>query len=129
MSDEDYGDDFAVQTVWNFDEAQSRAIFAIKELCIELFDLQALEELYWSLRALRREIRAKMSEKEKTDIENKVLELFQIREAWIKDKNTSNSNNLYIKLEEFYMYLCDLMKQHGLYFKEAEDFRKAALKR
>lgn len=126
--DGDY-DDFAVQTVWNFDEAQSRAIFTIKEMCIELFEEQNLEELYWKLRALRREIRAKMSDKEKIKIEEEVNDLFKLREKWIDDRSITNSNLFYLALEDFYMGLCDLMKLHGLYFKEAEDFRKAALKR
>ena len=35
----------------------------------------------------------------------------------------------YDVLEKFYMYLCYIMKKHGLYFREGEDMRLAVLKR
>ena len=38
-------------------------------------------------------------------------------------------NELFVGIETFYMYLCYLMKKHGLYFREGEDMSLAVLRR
>lgn len=120
---------FAIKSVWNFDEAEFMAIYSIKEQCIELFSSQNMEDLYWMLRALRREIDAKLDVKEKERVAEELTAIVDMREKILLDNDSKQKNAFYIKLEDFYLLLCDLMKEHGIYFREGDDPRRAALKR
>lgn len=121
-----------IQTKWNSDEAQLRIIFSIKEELVLRFLERDVEGVYWYLRSLRREIKAKLSTDESATVSKKLKRIDKIRLALLnKDESITKEVEdelmklLYIKEEKFYMLLCDYMKRHGLYFREKEDPRKA----
>ena len=64
------------QTIWNFDGAELQFIFSIKNNFTTLLDKWDLENAYWSLRLLRREVDAalKRINKKKNLIEEQVDE-------------------------------------------------------
>jgi len=138
------------QSVWNFDGAELYAIFDIKKRFMLNLDSWNLEQSYWDLRSLRREIDAKLKreerkviqefEKEKSKGAEKKTEKKKIDELIIKldnarkeynnsDKSDEPKADFYLELEECYMILCFIMKRHGLYFREGEDSRLAVLRR
>lgn len=138
------------QSVWNFDGAELYVIFIIKNKTREDLDSWRLEEAYWGIRSLRRELDAKLKRKQK-----KIIEDFEDEKSDGKKRETEketvdnlikgldNSKKLfnesanddeektrfYTKLEDVYMVLCHIMKVHGLYFREGEDSRLAVLRR
>lgn len=138
------------QSIWNFDGAELYVIFTIKKKINDDLTLWNLEDAYWGLRNLRRELDAKLKRKQKQIIEQFEEEHKKEKDSqtekqkvdgWITklDKAKEEYNNsardnedktkFYLELEEIYMNLCHLMKVHGLYFREGEDSRMAILKR
>lgn len=117
---------FQVKAVWNSDDAQLRIIFELKEMAASYFLSRDLEELYWTIRSMRREIDAKLNPTEKTDLKSKLEEIDNKRDKLLHDKKNSEiANEFFISLEDFYITISSLMKKHGLYFREADDPRKA----
>lgn len=120
---------FSVKSIWNFDDEQFRAMFSLKQLCIEYLSANDLENLYWVLRSLRSEIIPKLTADQKKKVNEKLEDLVKTRETFHSKRDVESSNEFYIKSEEFYILLCELMVEHGIYFREGDDPRKAALKR
>lgn len=73
----------------------------------------------------------KKTEKQEVDERMKKLdELFSKHSSeGLEFLNNENKSELYSELESFYMFLCYLMKKHGLYYREGEDMRLAVLRR
>jgi hypothetical protein len=145
-------DEKTQQAIWNFDGAELYTIFGIKLKFIECLDNWLLEDAYWALRSLRREIDAKLRRQEK-----KIIQEFEQEKSKTKkpkktekkevddmmeglDKKRKEYNNevnppdekkadFYLELEKCYMKICFIMKKHGLYFREGEDSRLAVLRR
>lgn len=139
------------QSKWNFDGAELYIIFQYKTQFLEFLDVWDLENAYWKLRRMRGELDAKLKREhnklldsmeeekekkvkvtEKQLADEKLEELTVIREQYKIDNNKNNlelKNKFYIALEEFYLFLCFLMKKHGLYFREGEDSTFAVLRR
>lgn len=131
------------KAIWNVDGAQLYVIFQIKtEASIYLTNWD-LEKAYWRLRDLRREIDAKLTrtKKQKYQIKNNEGDLEEqdltqkemvdmlldeltnerISFSNIEDKTPKDFSRFYLILEEFYMVLSELMKEHGLYLREGDD--------
>jgi hypothetical protein len=68
---------------------------------------------------------------EKQEVDDMIKELDEAYTSYLEDgKFTKEEKSLMFQLvEKFYMYLSFLMKKHGLYFREGEDFRLAVLRR
>ncbi|MFW9873001.1 MAG: hypothetical protein ACFFG0_07880 [Candidatus Thorarchaeota archaeon] len=139
--------------LWNFDGGELVLLFKIKTECAEHLDSWKLNDAYWSLRSLRREIDAKLNrekkekynmlndqgkleereltEKEYTDIFLEGID--GLRETLMGDSEdeaaNENKTKFYHALEGFYMYLCFLMKKHKLYFREGENPEEAYRRR
>jgi translation initiation factor RLI1 len=71
----------------------------------------------------------KLTEKQEVDALMKQLD--EKYTEFLKDnKFTEEEKSIMFQLvEKFYMHLCYVMKRHGLYFREGEDFRLAVLRR
>ena len=128
----------ALQSVWNFDGAELALVFEIKQEVIERLRAWDLEGAYWKLREFRAELDAKQYKKIKDDAEvpelkdtkRLVNELEEQRQIYISTPTTNESiSKFYVYLETFYMYLCRLMKRHGLFFREGDDPSKAIFQR
>ena len=130
--------DNALQSVWNFDGAELALVFEIKQEVIERMREWDLEGTYWKLREFRAELDAKQYKKLKDDAEPPEIavtkrlmnELEEQRNIFNSTPNSNESiSKFYSYLEAFYMYLCRLMKKHGLFFREGDDPSKAILQR
>lgn len=144
------------QTVWNFDGAELFEIFEIKKDFIYYLDNWDLENAYWKLRSMRRELDAVLKRKqkrfdgihlteeekkkskekkkkksEKETVDGDLKDLSDIRNKYVKENNHSDEDKtkFYTALENFYLNLCYIMKSHGLYFREGEDATFAVLRR
>jgi len=136
-------------SIWNFDGAELFLLFQIKSQIVYAMDDWDLEEAYRKIRLLRMELDAKLvrthkkiieelgSEKQKKARTEKAIvdEMMQRVDneyaVFININNPTDEQkaNFYKEVESFYMYLCYLMKSHGLYFREGEDTRFAVLRR
>jgi len=144
-----YGEE-TQQSIWNFDGAELFLIFSIKQMIVEALESWDLETAYWKLRLLRMEVDAKLqrtkkriileqekklkgkvSKMEKDVMDNKIKNLAEKYSEFksIIDPSDEEKSNFYNELEEFYLYICHIMKKHGLYFREGEDNTLAILKR
>ena len=109
-----------VQAKWNMDEAQLRRLDYLLTLATFHFQNWNLEDLYWILRSIRREINAKLRKEEKVSCEKKLDALSKERTLFITKK--ISQQDFFIDCEGFYLYLTERIKQHGIYFRENEDF-------
>lgn len=111
-----------LKSVWNFDDAEYKLIFLFKSevaSCLMLWDLMGA---YWSLRRLRSEIDAKVSDKERMDINKDVDNLDKEKNTYEENINDKKKQaNFYISLDNFYRNLCQVLKHHGSFFREQED--------
>ena len=128
----------ALQSVWNFDGAELALVFEIKQEVIERLKNWDLEGAYWKLREFRAELDAKQYKKLKDDAEPPEIKITrdlmgELEEQRNMFNSTIHSNEsiskFYSYLEAFYMYLCRLMKRHGLFFREGDDPSKAIFQR
>lgn len=129
------------QAQWNADGAELSVVFDIKLTTAKYLDEWKLEDAYWKLRSFRRELDAILTRKkkkiqeefdkehgndsnlEKNEVDDKMKELTEERETWMKDKEDEQEKlKFYNVSEEFYMLLCHVMKKHGLYFRESSDY-------
>lgn len=142
------------KAVWNLDNVELFIIFQIKTEFIEALKYWDLKTAYWRLRDLRREFDAKIGRQkerfdgitldedkeeknkkkktttEKDEVDRKIKELENARTEFSRGKQTEDDRGkYYLVLEELYMYICFLMKKHGLYFREGEDSRLGVLRR
>jgi AAA15 family ATPase/GTPase len=109
-----------VQAKWNMDEAQLRRVDYLLTLATVHFQNWNLEDLYWVLRSIRREINAKLKQEEKRICENKLNALSKRRTLFVAKKITQQ--DFFIDCEEFYLFLTEKIKKHGIYFRENEDY-------
>lgn len=146
-----------IQSKWNFDGAELYEIFELKRTFISSIRNWDLETAFWTLRDLRREIDAKLKRKtnvksfindeeenkqikkkdkeenkktEKKHVDDLIKGLDEDRMKFLSSNKTKEDKTaFYIRLEEVYMELCFIMKQHGLYFREGEDSTFAVFRR
>jgi hypothetical protein len=145
MSD-DY--DNTSKAEWNADAIELSVVFSIKLEVSQNLDKWNLEQAYWRLRAFRRELDAILTRRkkkiveefekehnreialEKNLIDGGIQTVTNERALWKEDTSDEEKKiKFYNCLEEFYMTLCHIMKQHGLYFREGNDFGFAAGRR
>ncbi len=106
-------------SVWNMDDAQLMRVNNLLNLSNYYFHNWDLENLYWSLRGLRREVNAKLKPEEVEESDKKLKELTSKRNLWISLKITQQE--FFQNCEDYYIYLTRLMKKHGLFYREWED--------
>lgn len=135
------------QADWNADAIELGVVFDIKIQVSNLIDIWKLEDAYWKLRSMRRELDSILTRKkkklidefeqehnidnklEKIEIDAAMISLTDTRREYLNDNNEDNKLKFYNALEDFYMRLCFVMKKHGLYFRESNDMGIAAFRR
>ena len=151
------GEEESQQSIWNFDGAELYLIFQIKSAIFDAIEKWDIDTAYRKVRLLRMELDSKLvrerkkiieelqsdteqqsktkkKEKkltEKKEVDDLIKELDQIYSDYLKiGVPTNEEKSFMIQIIEFvYMELCHIMKKHGLYFREGEDFRLAVLRR
>lgn len=140
----------AQQSVWNFDGAELFLIFEIKAKIVIALEEWNFTEAYKKIRLLRMELDAKLarspkkiiqefeksigkgkSKTEKVQVDEMIKQLDNSYSTFIAltDPDDEAKSKFYKELEKVYMFLCYIMKKHGLYFREGEDSRLAVLRR
>jgi len=109
-----------IQAKWNMDEAQLRRIDYLLTLVTAHFQNWDLENLYWGLRSIRREINAKLTPTEREECKLNLGQLEQERNKFISEQK--KQQDFFVSCEDFYLYLTEKIKKHGLYFRENEDY-------
>ena len=124
-------DNLTIKSLWNIDEARLKTIdFFLNKAEVE-FQNWSLENLYWTLRSIKRMIYAKLKKEERAEIDAKLakLEEFRRKNNIIKNSTENTKGKFYRMCEDFYESLTILMKEHGIFFREGDDPRFAVLKR
>jgi predicted nuclease with TOPRIM domain len=111
------------ESLWNTDQDQySNILMGIKKKVMIDLDEWNVVNCYWSLRSLWRELDAKFEE-EREELTVMINELEGLRQQYEQGANIIDT--LWTKEEEFYLKLCQYMKKHKIYYREAFDQRKA----
>jgi hypothetical protein len=99
-----------------------------KKKILEEFD-DALEQSKNKNKSPIEKKEKKLTEKEEVDGMMKELDEAYTEYTENNILTPKKQSLMYQLIEKFYMHLCYLMKKHGLYFREGEDFRLAVLRR
>ncbi len=107
--------------VWNFDDAESQLLFMLKSKFIDAMIEWRHEDAYQFLRNLIAETDALLTDKERTDIDDNLKTLTQIRTEHnnnLDELHDEEKGDYHQELEEAYKEICLDIKTHGLYFRE-----------
>lgn len=115
--------------IWNFDEEQLKLIFEIKKYFVIAFNNWDLETAYWKLRLFLKESepmfdKGEDGKGEQYDLRDKFEEdVTNKRKKYIELKNPNDKNKaeFYLALEEFYVYLCNMIKEKGVYYRQRRE--------
>lgn len=130
-------EDLTIGAIWNMDEQKLKRIDELLTLTEAQFLTWDLDNLYWTLRGIRRQINSKLkkgsgkiddNQNQVYQIDKKLKELEVSRKLYLGNKE-KYKGNFFIKCEEFFMMMERLMKEHKLFFREGDDPRMAVLKR
>lgn len=108
------------KAVWNMDDEILKIIKDLKICFLKSMQGWKLEDAYWYLNLMCMECDAKLKTKEQEDIENKLQKLEQLRQT-CKTNGHNNIGEFYKELRNLYKEINRLMKEHGIWFREAED--------
>lgn len=119
----------SVQTsIWNMDESRLKVIAAMMEECSYYFATWDIENLFFSLYGLRREASGKLTIKEVESLSKDLDELNDLKVLCLQNrKSRDRLSAFWMKADEIYISMNRLMKEHGLYFREGKDPRKAVI--
>lgn len=110
--------------VWNFDDAEAKLIFNMKETFIYYRDKWDLESSYWSLLRLLSEIEPLFDDTVKTELNDKFDEITKIRDETDKFSNLNETNlgKCFKLLNDYYRKLCFEIVEKDLYFRKKKEY-------
>ena len=110
--------------VWNFDDAEAKLIFSMKETFIYYRDKWDLENSYWSLLRLLSEIEPLFDDTVKTELNDKFDEITKIRDETDKFSNLNETNlgKCFKLLNDYYRKLCFEIVEKDLYFRKKKEY-------
>lgn len=109
-----YNTDYKEQTEWNMDDEVCKIIKDMKKSFLVNLKQWQLDEAYWDLNLIWGEIDSLLDDSERAKIENDMKILEKVR----KTKNNKEERGEYwMKLHNVYRELCQLMQEHGVYFR------------
>lgn len=121
---------YTTPTVWNADEERTKMLLwflASADVSLYKWDL---EGIYSSLHQVKRIAYAKLR-KSKTQwediINNKFPEMEKLRRKYLITMSDNDKIEFFNKCEEIYMEINAMLQDHGIYFRESDDPRHAAL--
>lgn len=107
--------------VWNMDEARLKELDFYMMMTSRYLDKWDLENAFTYLKGMRRVMSGKLSESELQDLNKEFHELQKIRKEFHDKDDLNKSSDFYNKIDEIFIKINELGKQHGLYFREKED--------
>ena len=116
--------------IWNMDQAVLMRIDRLLNLYNEAILKKDLEESYWFLRRIRCNITPKLRKEERDELAKTMNELERARMYFFQNKKSNLAwSKFYTACEETEMRLTQLLKDHGVFFREKFDPSKAVLRR
>lgn len=110
------------QLVWNFDDAETQLIFNLRIKFVDNLKDWNLEDCFWDIRLIKNEVMMIAKKSERETIKSKMDELEEKRKNYMENKEGKRVD-FFLGLEEFYLTLNSIIKQHGLCFQEKADLR------
>jgi hypothetical protein len=110
--------------VWNFDDAEAKLIFSMKETFIYHRDNWDLENAYWALLRLLSEIEPLFDDTVKEKLNEKFDEITSIRDETNKFSNLKETDlgKCFNILNDFYRDLCFEIVEKDLYFRKKKEY-------
>ena len=110
--------------VWNFDDAESKLIFNMKEIFIHYRDSWDLENSYWALLRFLSETEPLFDDTIKTDLNGDFNKITEKRNATDKFSNLDEEEKgaCFILLNDFYRKLCSELVEKDYYFRKKKEY-------
>jgi hypothetical protein len=108
------------KAIWNMDDEILKIIKDLKILFLRHLKDWNLEDAYWVLDTICMECDAKLKSKERKEIED-ALEILEKNRGKFAYNERLKAGEFYINLRNLYIKINRLMKQHGVWFREAVD--------
>lgn len=115
--------DYSKEAVWNMDDERLKSLNGYLVGAEDAFDRWDLVTLQKALLNIRRIIGGKLNENDEewNEINRLFGEFYDLKKKAIND--IDEIPNLYNKADQLYIYMNRVCKDHGLYFREKEDYR------
>lgn len=108
------------KAVWNIDDEILKIIKDLKVVFLKHLMNWELEDAYWVLDLICMECDAKLKKTEKEEVEKSLKKLEDDRKKY--SFNTKEmAGDFYVGLRDLYKQINNLMKIHGVWFREFED--------
>lgn len=108
------------KAVWNIDDEILKIIKDLKIIFLIHMKDWKLEEAYWKLRLICVECDAKLNSTEQKEVEE-ALKLLETNRQTFAKNGKEKAGEFYFNLENLYKKINNLMKEHGVWFREMED--------
>lgn len=118
-----------VETKWNADNEKYSMVMEIETALETAFLSFDYEQIYNLIRAYRRQTYPKFKVKEQKQIDTDLDTLTKSLEAYKKLKTTEAGKNFYLEAEKLTLYISQLLKNAGIYYREGRDASHAILER
>lgn len=118
-----------IETKWNADEEKLRIILEIEKGLTNAFLNYNLEDIYLLLRSYRLHCDSKFKDGTKEELEKELNELSVSLENYKKTKQIKFKKDFYLKAEDYFLKISNLLKNAGVYFRENRSASTAILQR
>jgi hypothetical protein len=113
--------------IWNMDEARLKSINDRMERCANALDNWQLEEIFFSILSLRREIAGKLTQTQLDSLNKDIEKLNEYRKNKLNKQDANEVCQYWVLADKIYIDMNRLGKEHGWYFREGKDPRKAVV--
>jgi len=114
-----YESEDTAKSIWNIDDAVMKTIYNLKVQFLIFMQKWDMENAYWILTLIDMEVSSKFSSQEQTKLDKSMNDLEESRKDFAEKK--ISAGKFFLDLRNIYKKMNLLMKEHGLYFREAED--------
>ena len=118
-----------VETKWNTDNQKYSIVMEIEEALETAFITFSMDDIFNLLRAYRRQTRPKFSKTDQKKIDDDLEKLTEALEKY-KQQNTLNlKKDFYLEAEKLFLFISQLLKEEGVYYREGKNASHAILER
>lgn len=117
------------ETKWNTDNEKYSIVMEIEVGLEQAFLTFKTDDIYNLLRAYRRQTLPKFKSTEQTKINNSLNKLTETLTEYNKMKSDLLSKKFYLEAEELFLYISQLLKEEGVYYREGKNASHAVLER
>ena len=118
-----------VETKWNTDNQKYSVVMEIEEALEMAFLTFALDDIYNLLRAYRRQTLPKFKKTDQDKIDKDLENLSITLQEFKKQNSVYLQKEYYLKAENLFLYISQLLKEEGVYYREGKNASHAILER